>query len=107
MSDKHGSRRESRDPDTPDTLAERLQVMRDERRASARASPTSERESITPAPAAKVKAPQLKQQVALSRTYLHFIKGSAHQDCGCTGNSRVMWAFALLSHRGGPALQLG
>ena len=50
MSDKHGSRRDLRDPETPDTLHERLRAVRDER-ASARASPGTSRETITPAPA--------------------------------------------------------
>ena len=54
MSDKHGSAREERDPDTPDTLTERLRVQRD-RRAQSRANASSqEPKSNTPASAVQV-----------------------------------------------------
>ena len=54
MSDKLGSAREERDPDTPDTLTERLRVQRD-RRAQSRANASSqEPKTNTPASAVQV-----------------------------------------------------
>ena len=79
MSDKHGSAREIRDPDTPDTLAERLKLERD-RRALARGSATSQATN-TPASAEQVSMDQSATSVGASaRSRLRFGDDRQSQD---------------------------
>jgi hypothetical protein len=78
MSDKHGSRRDLRDPETPDTLHERLRAVREER-ASARASPGTSRETITPAPADRTNMSQPAAGGKSARSSLSFDDDQARQ----------------------------
>ena len=76
-------------PETPDTLHERLRAVREER-ASARASPGTSRETITPAPADRTNMSQPAAGVKSARSSLSFDDDQARQQQGAAARRHAV-----------------